>query len=120
MNVKSDFPDRLPTTTNNKTGLKQDDTKLEEIYKWIKSKISEPRKRASLSDHEIDLFNQLKNLKLTTLKQYDSSLFVEREKHAFTSVGEKLELIYISLFKIKQLFMSEKKIKQLPKMFISF
>lgn len=114
LNVKSDFPDRLPTTTTNKTGLKQDDTKLEEIYKWIKSKIPEPRKRASLSDHEIDLFNQLKNLKLTTLKQYDPSLIVEREKHAFTSVGEKIRIDLYQSFQNKTTIYEGKKDQTTP------
>lgn len=92
LNIKSDLDDRLPSTTTTKSGLKQDDPKLEKIYDWIRSKFPEPKKRVSLSDDEVDLFDQLKELKEKQLLEHDPSLIVEREKKAFTSMGEKVRV----------------------------
>ncbi|WIR74284.1 ATP-binding protein [Lactiplantibacillus plantarum] len=114
LNIKSDYPERLPTTTTNKTGLKQDDPKLESIYKWIRSKVNEPKRRASLSRDEIDLFNQLKDLKLKTLKDYDAALVVDREKHAFTSINEKIRIDLYQSFQNKTTIYEGKKDKTTP------
>lgn len=114
LNIKSDSVDRLPTTTTNKTGLKQDDPKLEAIYNWIRTKIPEPKKRASLSDNEVDLFDQLKELKLRTLKEHDPSIIVEREKYAFTSIGEKIRIDLYQSFQNKTTIYEGKKDKTTP------
>lgn len=115
LNVKSDLDDRLPSTTTTKGGLKQDDPKLEKIYDWIRSKLPEPKKRASLSDDEVDLFDQLKELKEKQLLEHDPSLIVEREKHAFTSIGEKVRVDLYQSYSNKINIYEGKKDKSTPK-----
>lgn len=114
LNIKSENADRLPTTTTNKTGLKQDDSKLEVLYDWIRTKLPEPKRRPSLSRDEVDLFNQLKDLKLNTLKDYDPALIVEREMHAFTSLQEKIRIDLYQSFQEATTIYEGKKDKTTP------
>lgn len=109
INVISNVKNRLPATTTNKGGLRQDDPKLEKIYQWIKSKLPQPKKRASLSDHETDLFNQLKDKKMKVYTPIDSSVVVDRERYAFTSVNEKIRIdLYQSLQNINTIYEGKK------------
>lgn len=92
INVVSEHPNRLPSTTTTKAGLRRDDPKLEKIFEWIKSKLSTPKKQASLSDHEVDLFKQLAKKKELLLKPYDSSLIITTEKYTFTTMDERVRI----------------------------
>lgn len=114
LNVKSDEANRLPMTTTNKTGLRQDDPKLERIYDWIRSKLPEPKRKASLARDEVDLFNQLKDRKEKVLKDYDPSLVIERESLAFTSVDEKIRIDLYQSFQNKVTIYEGKKNKTSP------
>lgn len=97
LNIKSDEPKKLPTTTTNKTGIRQDDPKLEVLYGWIRSKLSEPKRKAILSHDEVDLFQQLAARKQKTLSQHDAALVVDREKKTFLSINEKIRIdLYVS------------------------
>src|SRR5699024_1892334 len=85
-------------TTTTKAGFRQDDTKLNIIYDWIRSKYPEPKSRASSAKDEIDLFKQLEEFKYKAYTDLDSSLKIEREMYAFTSVNEKIRIdLYQSL-----------------------
>lgn len=89
INVVSNHPERLPKTTTSKTGLRQDDEKLALIYRWIREKLPNPRQEARLSDHEIDLFNQLKLRKKPHLPETD---IIELEQYAYKNLGEKIRI----------------------------
>lgn len=93
LDIKSDFSERLPSTSTNKIGLKQDDPKLEEIYKWIRKHLSKPEKEADLADDEKDLFDILMSKKLKFTKDFAKmgiNVNIEREKEVFTKLGGKV------------------------------
>lgn len=114
INVVSDDKVKLPSTTTNKDGLRQDDPKLNAIYNWIRSKLSDPKRQASLSDHEIDLFDQLREKKLKILGEFDSSIIVDRERYAFTSVNEKIRIDLYQSVNNKNTIYEGKKDKRTP------
>ena len=115
LNIESDDPMKLPSTTTNKDGLRQDDQKLNVIYDWIRSKLPEPKRQVSLSDHETDLFDLLKEKKMKMLGPFDSALIVDRERHAFTSVNEKIRVDLYQSALGKNIVYEGKKDKTTPK-----
>lgn len=97
INIESNDNEKLPSTTTSKNGLRQDDERLESVYEWIRSKLPEPKRKASSIDHEIELFKLLEEKKLKILKDYDKSLIVKREMNSFTTFNEKIRIdLYVS------------------------
>lgn len=114
INVISDDKIKLRSTTTNKDGLRQDDPKLNIIYNWIRSKLSDPKRQASLADHETDLFDQLRDKKLKILGEIDSSIIVDRERYAFTSLNEKIRIDLYQSVNNKNTIYEGKKDKTTP------
>lgn len=109
LNLKAADSKRLPITTTNKSGLRSDDPKLEKLFEWIRSKLPEPKKRASLSDHETDLFVQLKEKKKLLYADIDPSSIVDTEQNCFRSINEKIRIdLYQSVNNITTIYEGKK------------
>lgn len=85
INLKSDDRDALPKTKTSKNGFRKGDPRLEALFHWIRSNLKEPQKDVSLSEHETDLFEELKKLKL----QFDPNpgKVIDTEMSVFTTTG---------------------------------
>ena len=96
VNVKSKHKDRLPTTTTSKNGLRQGDAKLDRLYEWIRSYMSDPVKNDSLIDHETDKFETL----CKNLKKYNKTKnkVVDTEKFVFTRTGNRKDRQRVDLY----------------------
>lgn len=96
LDLKSEKKEALPQTRTSKNGLREGDAKLESLYSWIRSNMNMPAKDISLSDHETDLFETLKENKL----QYnpDPNKIIETEMHVFTSTGDKRDKVRVDLY----------------------
>lgn len=96
LNLISNDKARLPQTRTSKNGLREGDEKLEALYTWIRSNMSTPEKDISLSDHETDLFEELKN----RMMKYnpDPNKVIETEKFVFTNTGNKNDKVRIDLY----------------------
>ena len=92
LNLKSDDLSKLPKTTTNKTAIKQDDPCLTTLYKWIVSKLPTPKKEASLSDDETDLFSVLKQQKIAAYSTIDPSAIVTTEQTTFNKLDENIRI----------------------------
>lgn len=93
INLISDDPTRLPSTITSKSGIRQDDEKLEVLYSWIREKVNKPIKDSRLSDHEVDLFSTLKDKReklFSTLG--DKTAVISNEVNAFTTIDEKIRI----------------------------
>lgn len=89
IDIKSKYFDRLPKTTTSKTGLRQDDEKLSVLYEWIKKKLPTPKQDSKLSDHEIDLFKQLKDAKRPHISKTD---IITLEQRSYANLNEKIRI----------------------------
>lgn len=100
IDLKSQNGKALPKTRTSKNGLREGDAKLEALYAWIRSNMHEPQKDVSLSDHETDLFEELK----TRMLQYnpDPNKVIETEMHVFTSTGNAKDRVRIDLYEKTQ------------------
>jgi hypothetical protein len=67
LNIKSDTAKFLPTTRTSKNGIRKGDPKLDALFAWVKSYLPTPQKSTRDIDHEIDLFEELKRIKLIHL-----------------------------------------------------
>lgn len=114
LDVRSDNVDSLPKTKTTKTGFLQDDKVLSNIYSWVSKELS-PSKRAGLADHEVELFEQLRELKEKMYKDDDSSCVVETERYAFTRLDEKIRIDLYQMFNDKITIYEGKKDKTTPK-----
>lgn len=96
LDIKSDDKNALPQTRTSKNGLREGDVKLETLYSWIRSNMSMPVKDVSLSDHETDLFETLKD----NMIQYnpDPNKVIETEMHVFTSTGNIRDKVRVDLY----------------------
>lgn len=96
INLKSTNREALPKTRTSKNGLREGDEKLEKLYEWIKSNLSEPQKDVTLSDHETDLFEVLRD----RMNQYDSdpNKVVRTEQDVFISTGNSKDRVRIDLY----------------------
>mgnify|MGYP003301911108 CR=1 FL=1 len=85
INLKSNNQDSLPKTRTSKNGLREGDERLDALYSWIRSCMHEPVKDFTLSTHETDLFESLKQ----NMQQYnpDPNKIIDTEMHVFTSTG---------------------------------
>lgn len=98
INLKSDNKDALPKTRTSKNGLREGDEKLEALYEWILKRMKEPKKDVSMSDHETDLFETLRDRKLKF--DSDPNKVIETEKYVFTSTGNKKDHVRIDLYEL--------------------
>lgn len=98
INLKSNNRDALPKTRTSKNGLREGDEKLEALYEWILKRMKEPKKDVSMSDHETDLFETLRDSKLKF--NPDPNKVIETEKYVFTSTGNKKDHVRIDLYEL--------------------
>ena len=115
INLSSKDPHRLPKTSTNKTSLLQDDVLLSELYSWIREKLSAPKKEASLADHEVELFQLLKEKQKKLYTDFDPSLVISTEKYAFTSLKEKIRIDLYRSFQNETTIYEGKKDSTTPK-----
>ena len=96
INLKSKDRKALPKTRTSKNGLREGDEKLEKLYEWIRSNLSEPQKDVALSDHETDLFEVLRD----RMNQYDSdpNKVVRTEQDVFVSTGNSKDRVRVDLY----------------------
>jgi len=100
IDLKADDGSALPKTRTSKNGLREGDPKLEALYSWIRSNMHEPQKDVSLSDHETDLFEELKKRMLKY--NPDPNKVIETEMHVFTSTGNTKDRVRIDLYEKTQ------------------
>ena len=98
INLKSNNKEALPKTRTSKNGLREGDKRLEALYGWILSRMTEPKKDVTLSDHETDLFETLKDFKIKF--NPDPNKVLETEKYVFTSTGSKKDHVRLDLYEI--------------------
>ena len=96
VNLKSSDRGALPKTRTSKNGLREGDEKLEKLYEWIRSNLNEPVKDVTLSDHETDLFELLRD----RIEQYDSDphKLVKTEYEVFVSTGNNKDRVRADLY----------------------
>lgn len=96
IDIKSNDRNALPKTRTSKNGLREGDEKLEALYRWIRSNMHEPKKDVSLSDHETDLFEELRD----RMRQYnpDPNKVIETEMHVFTQTGNSKDKVRLDLY----------------------
>ncbi len=101
INIKSDRTEALPETRTSKNGLREGDEKLEELYHWIRSKMSKPPKDMSFADHETDMFTRLKEMFEKTrgaaATQQNKSYVCNTEMHVFNT-GNSKDKVRIDLY----------------------
>ena len=100
IDLKADDSGALPKTRTSKNGLREGDPKLEALYSWIRSNMHEPQKDVSLSDHETDLFEELKKRMLKY--NPDPNKVIDTEMHVFTSTGNSKDRVRIDLYEKTQ------------------
>lgn len=94
INIVSKNRNCLPITRTSKNGIRQGDVILEQIYEWIRSKVSNPYKNPRDIDHEVDLFLNLKEIKE---KQLPDNTVVEIEKKVFKTINARIAIdLYVS------------------------
>ena len=96
VNIKSTDAKRLPMTRTAKNGLREGDSRLEELYSWIRSNMPMPIKDISMSDHETDFFEELSE----NMKKFnpDPNKVIDTEMHVFTSTGNAKDRVRIDLY----------------------
>ena len=96
VNLKSGDRNALPKTRTSKNGLREGDEKLEKLYEWIRSNMSEPQKDVTLSDHETDLFEEL----CKRMNQYDPDpgKIVKTEMEVFARTGNLKDRVRLDLY----------------------
>lgn len=98
LNLVSDDPSRLPTTSTSKTSLRNDDPKLEKLYDWVKKQLPKPTGSASRAGHETELFDRLAEQLKASYTTVDEAAIVDRERYAFRDLDEKVRIdLYTSL-----------------------
>lgn len=96
LNLKSTNREALPKTRTSKNGLREGDEKLEKLYEWIRSNLSEPQKEIMLADHETDLFEELRDR--LDLYDPDPNKVIDTEKHVFIRTGNSKDRVRIDLY----------------------
>lgn len=96
INLKSNCKEALPQTKTSKNGLREGDAKLEELYCWLRSNMSVPVKDVALSDHETDLFEELKSC----MERFnpDPNKVIDMEKYVFTRTGNRKDRVRVDLY----------------------
>jgi len=89
INLISDEINSLPTTRTSKNGIRKGDKKLEDLFGWIRSYIPEPPKSTKDIDHEVDLFEKLKDLKL---RQLPDPKTITTEQNVFKEIKERIRI----------------------------
>lgn len=93
VDIISENRDRLPVTRTSKNGIRKGDDKLEKLYEWVRSYLSEPSKNHNDIDHEVDLFCELSNQKKIHLT---GPKVVETEYRTFNKINERISIdLYI-------------------------
>ena len=84
----------LPITRTSKNGIRQGDPVLEQIYSWIRTKVTTPQKNQNDIDDEVDLFLQLRDMKRS---QIPDPKVVATEKKVFSSINARISIdLYVS------------------------
>ena len=96
INLKSSNPASLPKTRTSKNGLREGDAQLENLYQWIFTKYSNPKKNAQFDSNERDLFAVLKE-NLETYCHDENAVF-DVEHFAFMTTGNDADKARIDLF----------------------
>lgn len=96
IDLKSDNSSALPKTRTSKNGFREGDPRLEKLFEWIRSNMKEPPKNVSLTDHEVDLFEQLRQKK----EKYnpDRNKVLRTEMPVFTKTGNTKDRVRIDLY----------------------
>ncbi len=89
INLISDEINSLPTTRTSKNGIRKGDKKLEDLFGWIRSYIPEPPKSTKDIDHEVDLFEKLKDLKM---RQLPDPKTITTEQNVFKEIKERIRI----------------------------
>lgn len=89
LNLKSDNPILLPTTRTSKNGIRKGDTKLEDIYNWVKGYLPIPQKSTKDIDHEVDLFEELRKMKNIHLQDPKT---VTTEQKVFIAIKDSIRI----------------------------
>ena len=96
LDLISDKKNALPETRTSKNGLREGDPKLEKIYNWVRSKLTMPEKDISLSDHEVDLFQELCKRKNEMIP--DPAKVIDTEHRAFVTTTNDKDRVRIDLY----------------------
>ncbi len=89
INIISDKSEHLPTTRTSKNGIRKWDKKLEDLFEWIRGHINIPSKSSRDIDHEVDLFEKLKDLKL---RQLPDPKTITTEQNVFREIKERIRI----------------------------
>jgi len=100
LNLKSNDKNALPQTRTSKNGFREGDETLDKIYEWIRKYLKEPVRDVSLSDHETDLFQLLKENLDTNLNTAGIPHVVETEMYVFKNSLEKRNWVRIDMYQV--------------------
>lgn len=89
LNLISNNLNNLPVTRTSKNGIRTGDPKLEDLFKWVRSYLLEPKKSTKDLDHEVDLFEKLAELKR---KQLPNPHTVTTEQKVFREIKERIRI----------------------------
>jgi len=89
VDILSDDPDRLPATRTSKNGLRQGDSRLGELLRWVKQMMPVPERRVEYAADELDLFKELKQHKS---RHVPDPKTVDTEQYVFTTLDEKVRV----------------------------
>ena len=98
LNLKSQDRRALPQTRTSKNGFREGDVILDELYEWIRKYLKEPKRDLTLSDHEVDLFSQLKETMHSSLTNAGISHVVETEQYVFKKSSEKKNWVRLDMY----------------------
>ena len=96
LDLNTSASEALPKTRTSKNGLREGDPKLERLFEWLKSYISDPPKNMKYATHETDFFQTLCNQMNALLP--DPKLIVT-EKPVFVNTGNNKDTVRIDLYK---------------------
>lgn len=98
INLKSNNIQALPRTRTSKNGLREGDKKLEKLYGWIRTYMSEPVKDVSMANHETELFKILMETKEKT--NPDPNKYMELEKDVFTKTRNTKDFVQMDMYEV--------------------
>lgn len=84
INIMSNDPTRLPKTRTSKNGIRTDDIKLQNLYRWIKNVYPKPEQKLTNAISERLLVEQLAELKIRQTRS--PAKHIETEFPVFTTI----------------------------------
>lgn len=92
VNILSDEPSHLPKTRTSKNGIRIGDKKLLDLFKWVKSAITEPPERLSKEFSERELIKKLKEFKEKHIRADDKRISNEFEVYRLRGTPVRADL----------------------------